>query len=111
MAATLFQSETAPACARGLIVSIQQLAVTFGIFLAGLFNMGLQHWEQGWRLSYGGKAFFSTVLFVAMFFMPESPRWLVGKDRREEAKEALKRIRFEDEVEVSREEEDKAVVR
>ena len=98
MAATLYQSEIAPSCVRGLIVSIQQLAVTFGIFLAGLFNVGLQHWEEGWRLSYGGKSFFSTILFIAMFFMPESPRWLVGQDRNDEAIASLKRIRFEDQV-------------
>jgi len=99
MAATLYQSEIAPNCIRGLIVSMQQLAVTFGIFLAGLFNIGLQHWDEGWRLSYGGKSFFSTILFIALFFMPESPRWLVAHGRTDEAKEALGKIRHADEVE------------
>lgn len=103
MAATLYQSETAPAHVRGLVVSLQQLAVTLGILLAGALNVGLQYWDQGWRISYGGKAFFSVILYLAMFFMPESPRWLVAQGRHEEALAALKILRFPDEL--AREEE------
>ncbi|GAB5036195.1 mfs sp sugar:h+ symporter [Nannochloropsis oceanica] len=99
MAATLYQSETAPSQVRGLVVSIQQLSITGGILLAGALNVGLQHWEEGWRISYGGKGFFSILLMFLMLFLPESPRWLVAHGKSEEAKAALLRIRQEEEVE------------
>ncbi len=51
---------------RGLVVSIQQLSITGGILLAGALNVGLQHWEEGWRISYGGKGLFSILLMILM---------------------------------------------
>jgi hypothetical protein len=51
---------------RGLVVSIQQLSITAGILLAGGLNVGLQHWDEGWRISYGGKGFFSLLLMLLM---------------------------------------------
>ena len=48
-----------------------------------------QHWDDGWRISYGGKGFFSILLMVLMFWLPESPRWLVGQDRDEEVRGSL----------------------
>lgn len=59
---------------RGLVVSLQQLAITAGILLAGALNVGLQRWDEGWRLSYGGKGLFSFIMLFAMLFLPESPR-------------------------------------
>lgn len=100
MAATLYQSETAPTQIRGLVVSLQQLAINFGIVLSGSLNVGLQHWQEGWRFSYGGKAFFSLVLLGAMFFMPESPRWLFSQGKHKEADRALRVIRTDSEVEI-----------
>ena len=43
-----------------------------------------QHWDEGWRISYGGKGVFSVILMAAMLWLPESPRWLVAQDRDEE---------------------------
>jgi len=48
------------------VVSIQQLSITAGILLAGGLNVGLQHWDEGWRISYGGKGFFSLLLMLLM---------------------------------------------
>ena len=53
----------------------------------GAVNVGLQYWEPGWRISYGGSALFSIILGVAMIFCPESPRWLVDNGRKEEARQ------------------------
>lgn len=45
-----------------------------------------QHWDEGWRISYGGKGVFSVILMAAMLWLPESPRWLVAQDRDEEVR-------------------------
>ena len=52
-------------------------------------NKHKQHWDDGWRISYGGKSFFSILLLVLMFWLPESPRWLVAQDRDEEVSESV----------------------
>jgi sugar porter (SP) family MFS transporter len=70
-----------------------------GIVLAGALNIPLATWEEGWRISYGGNLFFSSILFVMMLFvMPESPRWLVAHDLEEQARSVLGQLRYEDEV-------------
>lgn len=48
-----------------------------------------QHWEDGWRISYGGKGVFSVLLMVLMLWLPESPRWLVAQDRDEEVRKGV----------------------
>ena len=98
MAATLYQSETAPSSVRGLVISIQQLAITFGILLAASLNVALQYWVYGWRVSYGGTVVFSLAMFGLMTLVPESPRWLASKNRDEEAIAAMRLLRQEEEV-------------
>ena len=97
--AILYQSETSPTHARGLIGSFQELAIAFGILFGGLINVGLAGWEDGWRISYGGNMVFSASMCACMYFLPESPRWLMAHGREEEALECVKKIRYEDEVE------------
>jgi hypothetical protein len=46
MTATLYQSETAPNSVRGLVISLQQLSITFGILVASIINLGLEQWDQ-----------------------------------------------------------------
>lgn len=76
-----------------------QLAVTIGIVLAGILNIPLSSWEEGWRISYGGNILFSlTLFFMMLFVMPESPRWLAAKDKDEAAEQVLKMLRFDYEV-------------
>ena len=64
-----------------------------------ILNIWLAEWDEGWRVSYGGNIFFSVILLALMTIMPESPHYLVSKHRHEEAKKALLKVRFEDQIE------------
>jgi sugar porter (SP) family MFS transporter len=99
MCSPVYITELAPEHVRGQLSTLWQLAITVGILIASAANLGLQHWDQGWRLSYGGNILFSLILLVALIFMPESPRWLAGKGYDEKARQAMSKIRFEDEIE------------
>ena len=70
------------------LIPIVVLVASINIFLTDIF--------YGWRISLGGNVIFSVMLIVLLFFMPESPHFLVGKGRNDKARKALSRVRFED---------------
>ena len=90
-------SESAPTDVRGSLSSLFQLAITLGILLAYLVN-GVFAGAEDWRWPLGLAFIPAVVLFVGMYFLPETPRWLVSKNREEEAKRVLRRTRSEEEV-------------
>ena len=91
VAAPLYAAELAPAHLRGRFVSGYQLAITVGIFLAYLVNGQLSA-EADWRLMLGAAAVPGIALFVIGLMAPESPRWLMLKNRRAEATSELHRL-------------------
>ena len=111
-------SESAPTDVRGSLSSLFQLAITLGILIAYLVN-GAFAGTTDWRWPLGLAFIPAVVLFVGMYFLPETPRWLVSKNREEEARRVLQRTRSEDEVDnemneirqVEEEEEQQAGVR
>ncbi|MBA4697031.1 MAG: sugar porter family MFS transporter [Legionella sp.] len=87
----LYLAETAPLHLRGAIVSVYQLAITIGIFCAYSMNyLLLEH--QAWRIMFASSAIPAVLLLVGIFFLPESPRWLVHVGRESAALKALKRL-------------------
>jgi sugar porter (SP) family MFS transporter len=80
----LYAAELAPAHLRGRFVSAYQLAITVGIFLAYLVN-GLLSASANWRLMLGAAAVPGLALFVTALGAPESPRWLMSRNRRADA--------------------------
>lgn len=90
-------SESAPTEVRGSLSSLFQLAITLGILLAYLVN-GAFAGTQDWRWPLGLAFVPAAVLFVGMYFLPETPRWLVSKNREEEARQVLVRSRSEEEA-------------
>jgi sugar porter (SP) family MFS transporter len=99
MCVPVYITECSPEHVRGLLGTLWQIAVTAGILIASAANLGLKNWEQGWRLSYGGNIFFALLLLVCLMFMPESPRWLAAHGTPEQLDEALRKVRFDDEIE------------
>ncbi len=90
-------SESAPTDVRGSLSSLFQLAITIGILVAYLVN-GAFAAAEDWRWPLGLAFVPAVILFVGMYFLPETPRWLVSKNREEEARRVLRRTRSDEEV-------------
>jgi SP family arabinose:H+ symporter-like MFS transporter len=91
----MYIAEIAPAKWRGRLVGFFQFNVVFGILLAYFSNYIIG--EQGfgaseWRWKLGIAAVPAAAFFLMLFFIPRSPRWLVKKQRIEEARGVLKLI-------------------
>lgn len=95
----IYISEAAPPELRGFLVTLNTLFVTGGQFIASLVDGIFSNTPSGWRYMLGIAfipAFLQLILFY--FYLPKSPRWLLLKDREEEAVKALMFIRNEKEV-------------
>ena len=76
--APMFITEIAPAKNRGKLVATFQFNIVFGILVAYLTNYLLQNTgDQGWRWMLGVVAIPAFFYCILMFFVPESPRWLI----------------------------------
>ncbi|RDY08907.1 Monosaccharide-sensing protein 3 [Mucuna pruriens] len=96
----LYISEVAPADIRGQLNTLTQFACSGGMFLAYIlvFSMSLAD-SPSWRLMLGVVSIPAVAYFLlAVFFLPESPRWLVSKGRLAEAEKVLKRLRGTEDV-------------
>ena len=94
----LYLSEIAPTEIRGAISSLNQLNIVVGILLAFIVNALLAN-AEAWRWMLGLAAIPSLVLLIGMYFLPETPRWLVSQDRDEDARDVLRRSRNEEDTE------------
>lgn len=87
----VWQSEMSRPENRGRLVYIEGSTVAFGTFIAYWLDYGILHAEGSvtWRFPIAFQAFFSLILLIGVYSLPESPRWLVAANRSEEAKEVL----------------------
>ena len=105
----LYISEVAVAQYRGRLVSLYQLAVTIGFLGAYLVNYQLLGYSMSnpdagtgwwnlvfvsevWRGMLGMEALPAIMFFIIIFFIPESPRWLILKGKEEKATNIFERI-------------------
>ena len=91
----LYLSETAPAAIRGSMGTLFQLMITIGIFLIALSNVFVARTfvnpATSLPLMFLTVTLFAALMFAGSFILPESPRWLMLKGRREKAIEVLRR--------------------
>ena len=80
----VYIAEISPAHLRGMLGGMYQVAISLGILLAYVIGYFLL-WN--WLALVG--CFPAVLLFVLMFFMPESPRWYLEKNRKSDALQSL----------------------
>jgi len=106
----LYISEVSVSKYRGRLVSLYQLAITVGFLGAYLVNYWLLNYSlkgsanltdpllqkifhtEAWRGMLGMESLPALFFFIVIFFIPESPRWLILKRREKPAEKILKRI-------------------
>lgn len=105
----LYISELAVAQYRGRLVSLYQLAVTVGFLGAYLVNYQLLAWAESgtqlsvdwlnkifitevWRGMLGMETLPAILFFIIIFFIPESPRWLIVRGKELKAVSILEKI-------------------
>ena len=93
MLAPLYIAEVSPAAIRGRLVGMNQLAIVLGILVSYLVGWALAGLgDESWRWMFAAAALPSLLFFGALFFVPESPRWLVKEGRLDEAAHILARL-------------------
>ncbi len=93
----VYLAETAPTERRGGIVTRNEVMIVSGQFAAFVINAIIYNiwsgWDGIWRVMLVIAVLPAIALFVGMLRMPESPRWLVGQGREDEALAVLRQIR------------------
>lgn len=117
MLSPLYISEVSPPKIRGRMVALYQFSITIGILLAYFANAYLLKqsdiltfepgsvWEkirvtEVWRSMFGSEAIPALLFFLAMFFVPESPRWFASKDKNERALRVLSTLNGKEAAEI-----------
>jgi len=89
----LYISECSTPDMRGVLVTMNNVAITGGQLVAGLVCGGLSSVSEGWRYMLGAAALPAAVQLIGFAIMPESPRYLVATGKIREAELVLGTIR------------------
>jgi SP family xylose:H+ symportor-like MFS transporter len=99
MISPMYIAEIAPARVRGKLVSWNQFAIIFGMLIIYFVNyfiakQGNEQWliEEGWRWMFFSGAIPAGLFLILLFFVPETPRYLVMKGRDNKAIAVLNKI-------------------
>ncbi len=103
----MYIAEVSPPETRGRMVSINQLTIVLGILVAQIVNWliaepipqgvelpPLDSWncQWGWRWMFWAEAFPAALFLLLVLFIPESPRWLIGRGKDEKANAVFSHI-------------------
>ena len=101
--APAYIAEVTPARFRGAMASVQQIAIIVGLFVAFISNYNLAKFAgssteilwldfEAWRWMFWVEMIPASLFFVALLFIPESPRFLVASGRKDAAEKVLTRL-------------------
>ena len=89
----IYIAEIAPGPIRGRLVAFYQLAIVAGLLMAYLSNyLLLNTGINNWRWMFSAQSAPAILFFTGLFFLPESPRWLIKQNRIEKALEVLQKM-------------------
>ncbi|KAI1767905.1 hypothetical protein GGR53DRAFT_518149 [Hypoxylon sp. FL1150] len=89
----IYAAENAPASIRGALVMSWQMWTAFGIFLGTAVNLAVFYHPLNWRLMLGAPFIPAVPLICLIYLCPESPRWLMKKNRYAEAWKSMVKLR------------------
>lgn len=97
--APIYISEVSPAAYRGRLGMLQQLAIVVGILLAFVSNYLISEASfsfltdnNHWRFMLGAAVAPSILFFIMLLIIPESPRWLIAQDKKDQARSIFAKI-------------------
>eukprot|EP00871_Galdieria_phlegrea_P005996 jgi/Galph1/884/GphlegSOOS_G5600.1 len=96
MTLPIYLAELVPKSHRGGHLNLFQAFQMFGDFLGAVITSIFANVSGNWRFMFGSGFIAPTLQLVGMLFVPESPRWLIQRNRREAAYKAWQRIRQDD---------------
>lgn len=103
MLSPMYIAEIAPAGIRGKLVSWNQFAIIFGMLVVYFVNyfiasQGDDQWliQSGWRWMFASETLPAFLFLVLLFFVPETPRFLVMKDKPDQAMDVLVKLSGKD---------------
>ncbi|KAF5371780.1 hypothetical protein D9758_003568 [Tetrapyrgos nigripes] len=87
----LYNGETAPKALRGTLLVLYQLQIIVGIFISYIIDLGTHSINNSasWRIPVGLQMLWGLILLSGLFFLPESPRHLLGTGKRDEARAVI----------------------
>ena len=93
MLSPMYIAEISPAPIRGRLTAMNQLAIITGMLVTYIVNWALVDiGPNNWRWMFAAEAIPSSLFLVALFFVPESPRWLAKSGREQESLSILTKI-------------------
>ena len=90
----MYIAEIAPTKQRGALVSSFQLLITVGIFVSYLSDRGFASETnlESWRPMFFVGVIPAGILLIGMLFLPETPRYLIGKGKEKKGREILEKL-------------------
>lgn len=99
----MYIAEVSPMRRRGALVTLNQLMITIGILVSYITDYWLSDDKdpESWRLMFAIGFIPAIILLVGMLFLPETPRWLISKNRWQEGEIVLNGIEDADMVQLT----------